>query len=279
MNARSLAVSLRTPICAVLLGLFGLVCMDGDASAETLYQQQVNQTEISDTARQEALKQIREYKEIKVLDALSVAPFHKRDALPTAVKRPFCAACHLPVSHRKNERSRTFLNMHSRYIACETCHFRPDDIQLEYRWLAYDGPEAGQEIMPRNTPVDIQSGEHPAQKPLPLAPVDGARITSFYQGEPVSLFNEGDFAGRIVEQWKTGNELERAELKVRLHAPLDEKGPACQGCHGNNEPLLDLQSLGASPERVKQFQQNTLVQFFTRFKKDDERIRIRELLR
>lgn len=266
-----------------------LLCM-GNAHAEPLYPQLVEKAVVSDKALQEAGKQVREHKKIKVLDALSVMPFHKRDKQQETVKQPLCLACHLSLPHRKNERSRTFMNMHSRYIACETCHLRPKDIPLEYRWLAYDGPDAGHELAPRSTVVAIEKNnvaieedtqdngkkqhkKKEKKKKVPLAPQPGARIAPFFNDEPVLLFKDSAFARQAKRKWKE-DEDNRAELKARLHAPLEKEGPACQRCHGKKKLLLDLEALGATAKRVKAIQQNTITRFFARFKKKDERIRI-----
>lgn len=264
-----------------------LLCM-GNAHAEPLYPQLVEKATVSDKVLKEAGKQVREHKKIKVLDTLSVMPFHKRDKQQETVKQPLCLACHLALPHRKNERSRTFMNMHSRYIACETCHLQPKDIPLEYRWLAYDGPDAGHELAPRSTVVAIEKDKvaieednqgnakrkkKEKKKKVPLAPQPGARIAPFFNGEPVLLFKDSSFAQQAKRKWKE-IEDERAELKARLHAPLEKEGPACQRCHGKKKLLLDLEALGATAKQVKAIQQNTIARFFERFKKKDERIRI-----
>ena len=268
-----------------------LLCLS-NVQAEPLYLQLVKKTAISDKDLQAADKQIKEYKEIKILDPLSVAPFHKRNKPQETAKQPLCRLCHLALPHRKNERSRTFMNMHSRTIACETCHFRPKDIPLEYRWLAYDGSDAGQELAPRSTAVVIKEDNvatdesmqgsdikqqkkkgKKKEKKIPLAPQAGARIAPFFNDEPVLLFKDSDFAQDVKRKWKEVKD-ERAELKARLHAPLEKEGAACQRCHGKKKLLLDLEALGATAKQLKVIQHNTITRFFARFKKKDERIRI-----
>ena len=262
------------------------------AMADTLYQQQVKQAEVSDKALQEALKQVKEHKDIELKDKLFAAPFHQRAEQQTTVKQAFCLTCHQPLPHRNNERSRTFMNKHSNYIACETCHLRPKDIQLEYRWLAYDGVDAGHELAARSaadekskvieqSEIEKQSEQHRSKlnQPMPLAPQPEARIAPFYQGVPVLIFKQSNFADKTRAAWKDGRETERAKLKAQLHKPLEKKGPECQQCHGDEKPLLDIEALGALPQRAKQYQKNTIVRFFSRFKKDDQRIRIKDLLR
>ena len=246
--------------------------------ADTLYQQQVNQAEPDDKQLQEALKQIKEHKEIKLQDKLSVAAFHKRSEPMKISKQPVCLSCHHALPHRKNERSRTFLNKHSHYIACESCHLRPKNVKLEYRWLAYDGVNAGREIAARSQ-QENKKEEDKLKQPLSLIPQTSARIVPFYQDRLALEFKGDEFANKAKADWKEANKEERAKIKARLHAPLEEKGPECQRCHGDEKPMLDLKTLGASPKQIKKIQRNTIVRYFTRFKKDDQRIRIKDLLK
>ncbi len=263
-----------------------LMFMPFPATAKTLYQTYVEQAKISDKTLKKSLKQVKKHKVVNIIDDLSLPPFHKREKLQTTEKQPFCLTCHLPLPHRKNERSRTFMNMHSRYIACETCHFRPEATTMTYRWLAYDGADAGNALSPRrafeiiveaSSPIERK---HKAQfkKRVPLAPQPGARISPFYKNMPALLFKETPFAQKIKMEWKDANENRRAEIKAKLHAPLKKEGPACKKCHDKREPILDLKMLGATPAQLHKIQSNTIVRFFSRFKKEDERIRINKLL-
>ncbi len=241
-------------------------------SAAPLYPELVERSEVDDEALQDALEQIRELEEITVIDELPLPPFHHRDAIPVTARQPFCLRCHLPLPHRRDERARTFLNMHGRFIACETCHFRPAGVELEYRWLAYGGEQAGQALPDRKPP--------PEQEEFPsLIPREDARIAPFHGGEMVLVFADHPFAERVEQRWREGTEREKAELKVRLHAPLEKRGPKCGECHGERNVLLDPGALGASPRQLRAFRQNTIVRFFERFGDEEGRLRIDELLR
>ncbi len=246
--------------------------------AVPFYQQQVTQAAPSEKQVDEALKKIKDHKEIKLQENISVPVFHHRAEQQKTTKQAICTNCHQSLPHRKNERSRTFMNRHSRYIACETCHMRPDDIDMEYAWLAFDGANAGNKIAARVPKQDENKKDKPEQQ-LMLVPQIGAKITPFYIEELALIFSDDDFSKRIKQDWQDANENDKAKLKARLHAPLEEKGPKCQRCHGDDNPMLDLAALGASPEQAKKIQRNTIARFFTRFKKDDQQIRIKDLLK
>ena len=255
--------------CLTTLGWFLLVLLSTRVSAENYYLLQVDFAEISDKQLQEASKQIKAL-EVVELQQISLSPFHKRQSAIETDEEPICLSCHLSLPHRKNERKRTFLNMHSRYIACETCHLKSDKTAFNYRWLAYNGPHAGYEVMSIGA-----TGE--AQEQVPFMPLPGARIAPFVGDEPAVIFKSAHSAKRVTE-WDSLDDPGKAKLKARLHAPLQKEGPACEACH-RSDGLLNLDTLGADPIKKRQIEQNSIASFFARFKEQTERLRITDLLR
>ncbi|MCK4706392.1 MAG: hypothetical protein KAT90_13005 [Gammaproteobacteria bacterium] len=244
--------------------------------ADSLYQQQVEQAVPDDKQLQEVLKIIKEYKEIKLQGELFTPIFHQRSELAETSKQPVCVSCHQALPHRKNKRSRTFMNGHSQYVACETCHMRPENIKLEYRWLAYDGDKAGQEIIVSDNQKNNVDKESRQQS---LIPKSGARIAPFYNDKPVLEFKGDDFINEIKSDWKEASAKERAAIHARLHAPLEDKAAECQQCHGKEKSMLNLKALGASEKQIGKIQRSAIVRYFARFKKDDQRIRLKDLLK
>ena len=241
-------------------------------SATPLYLELVERAVVDGEMLEEARKQVEAHEEITPIDDLPLPPFHRRKVPPATAREPFCLRCHLPLPHRRDQRARTFLNMHGRYIGCETCHLRPRGIELEYRWLDYGGEQAGQPL-PGGSPVAAR------EEIGSIVPREGARIAPFHAGEPALIFSDHPFADEVARRWKEGDEAERTALQAGLHAPLERDGPGCGECHGKQSPLLDLQALGASPRQMRALQQNTIVRFFERFRDEGERLRIDELLR
>ncbi len=124
---------MRTLICFLCLCLTAFT-----AGAAPLYIEQVNLSTSDEQKLQKAHKQIKEHKDITLKDDLFVSPFHKQEQKKSTDKKTFCQTCHQDPPHNTDERKRSFLNMHSRYISCETCHFSPKDVQLEYRWINFN---------------------------------------------------------------------------------------------------------------------------------------------
>lgn len=261
---------MRSEFLCVMIAL--LLLFSRSIPADNLYMELVQRADISEKGVAEARKQLEEHKDIELQDKLSVPPFHNRvDNLPAA-RRPFCQNCHLALPHRSNERSRSFLNMHSRYIACETCHLKPEGLKLDYRWLDYDKASAGRLIKIARSARE--SGEPPGS----IVPGPGTMIAPFYHEVPALLFKDHPYASEVTQQWKRQSTDQKARLKAALHASIDKEGRPCQNCHTDKQNLLDLESLGADEEQRHAISNNVIARFFTRYKNDDERLRLNELL-
>ena len=221
------------------------------AHAAPLYMEQVNSYTADEKKLQETHKQIKERKEVELKENIFVSPFHKRNLKKMTDNKSFCHSCHQDPPHNKDERKRSFLNMHSRSVSCETCHFSPENIRLEYRWLNFNS--AGNETSAK-------------------------RITPFYNDEAVIMFSDHEQAIQAKEKWDTGSSLKQAELKLRLHAPLSKQGPECVDCHNSKKPLLDLKSLDFTQKEISKLQRHAIPRFFERFTKEEQRLRMSDLL-
>lgn len=237
--------------------------------AEPLYVQLVKSAEPDAEQLKKAETQIRERKEITLAENLFVSPFHKHKRPEQNSKAPVCQHCHLDLPHRKNIQQRSFLNMHTRYIACETCHFKPEAYALSYQWQTYSLSSNEDIEIPKNRKQTLKklSEEYP-----------GKRITPYYKGKPVTIFSDHPYAENIKSQWKIKTNSEKAYLKAQLHHFLKKKGPACADCHTKESPFIDLKKLGAEQQQIHHFLTNPIPNFFSRFKSDEERLRITDLL-
>ena len=82
----------------------------------------------------------------------------------------------------------------------------------------------------------------------------------------------------MTQKWKQQSLEEKARLKAALHASIDKEGRSCQNCHTDKQNLLDLEYLGADEKQRHAIRNNVIARFFTRYKKDDERLRLNDLL-
>ncbi|MCK4707561.1 MAG: hypothetical protein KAU21_03005, partial [Gammaproteobacteria bacterium] len=140
-------------------------------SADNLFIELVQGKNVTQKELEEAKKQLEEHKDVKIKNILSVKPFHHRVENVETQKQPFCQSCHLDNPHQANQRNRSFLNMHSDYISCETCHLKTENINLDYRWLAFNNPNKGEII-------DVSYSVHTQAEKIKtsILPRPGARI-------------------------------------------------------------------------------------------------------
>ena len=246
----------------------------GSVQAESLYPQMVRDSEPDVKSIEAALEQLKDHQKIEIIDDLSVAPFHRRVTEKESEKQPICRSCHSHLPHTKSERSRTFLNMHSRFIACESCHLQPEKRVFEYRWVAYSEPRMGEEIDATASVHTLADREISSIVPRP-----GARIVPFYDDKPAYTFSDHPFVVDLEQRWDDAPLEEKARLKVQLHQPLNGEGRKCRACHTDKDSILDLQQLGANERQQRAITHNVVTRFFERYKKDDERLRLIDLLR
>ncbi|VAX09017.1 hypothetical protein MNBD_GAMMA25-102 [hydrothermal vent metagenome] len=252
----------------MLVTLF--LCGMSNLSATPLYLDLLDNAHPDKKELDTARKQIKEHVETKLKNKLFITPFHKREVQETVKIKPICSLCHLHLPHQKNERSRSFLNMHSQYIACETCHLKTEGYSLKYRWLDFKAKEKE----PQSTGIQKDNKEYKSIQSKP-----GLRITPFYLDEPVIVFSEHNYSRKLVKSWEAASNNDKVKIKAHLHSIIKKDGTKCKACHGKKDLLLDYSLLGATEKQVKAIEENIIAKFFARFRKDDEKIRITDLLR
>ena len=278
-----------------VIGLLSLVSLS--IAAESLFEQLVNRSDPDTKTLLESEQMVKDHKDIKILRNLAVPPFHKRGAnsLTLQDSNAYCSECHLSLPHQAQLRSRSFLNMHVAYVACETCHLRPEGIPLEYRWLSYDEGKSRVKDARfysgrRDQQKAAKDNDQQAKKSLPPR-LTTVKIAPFYQNQPALIFKDSPFAQSVYKQWKQADVAAKGKLRAQLHAPLEKTGPECTDCHTDHDSLLDFAALGATPEQTRALEHNTLADFFAHYKskpedlklgekkKDEERIKITDLLK
>jgi hypothetical protein len=250
--------------------LLALLLTPSLAQAEALYWRYAQAAQPSPEQMAESEKLIRAHKEAQYQEKMRVPPFHLHVAQPIPQAQAFCQNCHGPLPHSQKLRTRAFMNMHSRFIACETCHFRPKDVKLEYRWQARPGqPPAAQQPLRIGLKLDnavSRTGEF--------------HIAPFFHGEAANLAQDDPLAQPWLEQWKNATLPEKALLRAKLHAPLALKGPDCGQCHAEKQGLLDFAALGATAEQEQAIRNHIIPRFFGHYQDEGaERIRILDLTR
>jgi len=209
-------------------------------------------------AIEQAKQSLQNQKKIELHDKLTLNPFHQRKKSIIKEKMAsqdgtFCLTCHLPLPHQKNSRTRTFNNMHSRYIACETCHLDKQKIadinNLDYLWFDYN----------HRVPIKNPQGLFKASNAQTI------KITPFYQQQVAVITRHHLYVDTLNEQWKKANLTLKAEIKARIHQPLKSEGEECRQCHSKKDNILNVLSLGATEQELEAHQNNSIVSFFNRY--------------
>ncbi len=214
-------------------------------------------TKAVDAARvdDEALRQARQQLEHPPAEPrkapLFVPSFHQQEA-PKEAPVVLCHQCHDRAPHRQSVRMRAFLNMHGNHVACETCHWRPQGIALEHGRVRVAGASEGV-------------------------------IAPLVEGKPVMTLAGEPWARRLARDWEQADKEAQVEIKARLHAPLEEKGPECTACHDEEKGMLDWRRLGYEAGRIRELQENPIARFLQRTEPESAqdpvvRIELRDLL-
>lgn len=154
------------------------------------------------------------------------ASFHS--AAITAGRDGFspCAGCHTEVPHAEaKEGIEPFLNMHASFIACATCHVKEEETPT-FRWQ------------------DMKTGSFFDKMPpqaFEKRGVFGAKITS-------GILKDGNFEPFRGDTGKTAGD----ELEKRNHRNISKKPLTCTDCHKKDGGYIPFESLGYTPERMKE---------------------------
>lgn len=172
-----------------------------------------------------------------------------------------CFICHSNLPHTKTKKIRAMLNMHSNYLACETCHLNiTEGESVIYKW---DSPiEKDPKGAFFGTSYDPESGE------LLYTHDNFSKIAPFYKkGEQLTSTLHMQNAPLAKEYMKIKNTLspeQRDEMMKKFHVDIRPKGSECQTCHAS-KGLLDFKSLGFSEKRIVDLENLSIKGMITKY--------------
>ncbi|MCK5513341.1 MAG: hypothetical protein KAJ00_02485, partial [Deltaproteobacteria bacterium] len=157
-------------------------------------------------------------------------------------KRSHCIICHGDFPHGETKHIRAFLNMHNFYLACETCHIRPEDEAetFVYRWYdIYSG-----DII-QNPAIGSKPTDELDIKLIPFL-IEKGKLIRADSEERIKLTK--DFV-RKVEKDEISFEEEKKILE-KIHDHINPQSIQCQECHTRDRLILPLAEIGYSERRV-----------------------------
>ncbi|MET0090878.1 MAG: multiheme c-type cytochrome [Candidatus Thiodiazotropha sp.] len=223
------------------------------ARAESLYLERMASARWSPAELADTLTLLQQHEDIEPVSVQRPAPFHQQKAPQVDAQREFCVACHTTLPHSENKRLRSYLNLHVQSLACTSCHFRPEEVELSYRHWPLKQSVAADDA------------------PSLIAPFSAGVVEAFTREQPE--------IERLIGDWKQMDIQHKAAVHLHIHLPLDEQGPGCGNCHTREEPMLDLQALEYDEEQIRKIQQDRVARFLGDESLEDQPIRLIDLLR
>jgi len=183
-----------------------------------------------------------------------------------------CIRCHGNVPHDKSKEIRSFLNMHTFYLACETCHATPEKGAPAWTFSWYD-KETGEII--GNPPAIREMAEHYSSKE------DIAKFTSFGNygakvapgtkkpGDITLLHGEKEiaFVERYIAEQERLRPEQKSQMKRVIHRRVQKEPTQCKQCHRKNEPYIPFAELGYPPRRIDELTNVEVISMIDKFKK------------
>jgi hypothetical protein len=156
-------------------------------------------------------------------------------------KHSYCSSCHGDMPHDSVTKDmRAFLNMHAFFIACQTCHSRPEGEMASGVFKWYDR-ETGELT---DTPVNGAAPGTYKAKIIPLVMEDGSLVR-------IDSPDKIEFVNQYRLNEKELSEGQRSKAKKMIHGVVSNKPVICEECHAKENPLLPLANLGYSQRRVE----------------------------
>jgi hypothetical protein len=167
-----------------------------------------------------------------------------------------CTRCHGAVPHDRAKTIRAFLNMHAFYMACETCHVRPDDIdepRHEFRWYNKETGMVMANPAGLNTLDESMYGNYAAK--ISPGKLDQNGTFHFLNGP-----KELSFVERYLKEENVLNDTQKSKMKKVIHRNVNEDPLICDGCHTiSKEPYLPFTSLGYPQRRLHELTSTEVV--------------------
>lgn len=183
--------------------------------------------------------------------------FHDTKRKAVLDTQNLCVLCHGDVPHDKKKEVRAFLNMHTYFMACETCHIRTENSRTaKYVW--YD-KITGKE----QDKIDLSL--YLADTPYKLMPLneDGSRL---YDSDQMKKY-VAEFRDNVDKMIPTAKS---AGLKV-IHRPMTDvkETVSCGDCHtaDTSKVYLPFKKIGYPERRMDQLVGNEVVGMINNYKK------------
>jgi len=184
-----------------------------------------------------------------------------------------CVRCHGNVPHDKSREIRSFLNMHTFYLACETCHSTPKKGQSPWAFGWHD-KTTGKQVGNPKVLLDIEKSYTTTDEKwqYPIFGNYGAKITpsSVAKGEPKLLHGEKEmiFVERYLNDQRNLGAAQKSQMKRVIHRKVSKQPVQCKGCHmRGKKKYIPFGELGYPPMRTEELTDLAVVGMIQKYKK------------
>jgi hypothetical protein len=164
------------------------------------------------------------------------------DRLLATEKESTCIACHGVLPHLDSKKIRALRNMHTEYLACESCHLRMESRKgVIFKWYSPDPVEAGN---PRYGTAYDENG-------LLIEPEKHAKIVPFVENAPFLVSGNIEKAREDLKKAAGLPPREKKEFLSTYHNMIEVKATECKDCH-STKGYLNFRAIGFSEKRVRE---------------------------
>lgn len=164
-----------------------------------------------------------------------------------AEKAPMCLRCHGNFCHAESKELRSFYNMHSFYLACETCHIRKKEGEnILFRWFDDKTGEIVNELKGKD-------GSYGAK----IVPVKGL--------ERLDKFPKEELALEYMKLKDTYTEDEKKKIQDEIMKHVSKEPLTCKECH-KKDGYLNFSALGYSQDRINVLTRLEIIKLIDEYK-------------
>ena len=184
--------------------------------------------------------------------------FHNVDDTVTLkISNPqFCVTCHGTLPHSKAPDIRSFLNMHSYFMACEVCHDREENFSGKFKYVWYNNMT--------DEPVDRIEGNNGVYGAR-LVPV---LVSDSNNGSEIRRMDEAEdpnFIKSFIAQKDILTPEEQGKAKVIIHKNMAKKPVQCTECHNSKTPYIDFVRVGYNQKRAESLYRTEVADMINRY--------------
>lgn len=174
-----------------------------------------------------------------------------------------CIRCHGNAPHVESKKARAFMNMHTFYLACETCHSSPGEGAPPWTFHWHDKKTGKVVANPREIlKIEETYRDRQNSREYPVYGDYGAKIAPASKAADEPGLLHGEDMEQVERYLAERDRVSAGEKKERLdvfHKKVGKEAVRCQSCHREDRPYIPFADLGYPPSRLRELTNNPVV--------------------